>query len=63
MKNAGDKASGRRLLSRRRFLELGGAGLAGVLLGTPFAGCGREGGEGLVRLVFSHGEDLEVLRD
>ena len=63
MKGAGDKASGRRLLSRRRFLELGGAGLAGALLGTPFAGCGREEGDGLVRLVFSHGEDSEVLRD
>ena len=63
MKDAGDKAGGRRLLSRRRFLELGGAGLAGAVLGTPFAGCGREEGESLVRLVFSHGENSEVLRN
>ena len=52
----------RRLLSRRRFLELGGAGLAGAaLLGV--AGCARQESKGLVRLVFSHGEDSEVLRD
>jgi len=59
MKGAGDR---RRLLSRRRFLELGGAGLAGaVFLGV--AGCGGEKDEGLIRLVFSHGEDSEILRD
>jgi multiple sugar transport system substrate-binding protein len=52
----------RPLLSRRRFLELGGAGLAGAaLLGV--AGCARQESKGLVRLVFSHGEDSEVLRD
>jgi multiple sugar transport system substrate-binding protein len=52
----------RRLLSRRRFLELGGAGLAGAaLLGV--AGCARQESKGLVSLVFSHGEDSEVLRD
>jgi multiple sugar transport system substrate-binding protein len=51
----------RRLLSRRRFLELGGAGLAGAaLLGV--AGCARQESKGHVRLVFSHGEDSEVLR-
>ena len=52
---------GRRLLSRREFIGLGGAGLAGAALGV--AGCGREEKEGIVRLVFSHGEDSEVLRD
>ena len=62
MKGGGDDA-GSRLLSRRGFLKLGGAGLAGAALLAPFAGCGREEGDGLVRLVFSHGEDSEVLRD
>jgi multiple sugar transport system substrate-binding protein len=52
----------RRLLSRRSFLKLGGAGLAGAALLSPFAGCAREQREGPVRLVFSHGEDSEVLR-
>jgi multiple sugar transport system substrate-binding protein len=52
----------RRLLSRRRFLELGGAGLAGATL-LAVAGCARQESKGLVRLVFSHGEDSEVLRD
>jgi multiple sugar transport system substrate-binding protein len=52
----------RPLLSRRRFLELGSAGLAGAaLLGV--AGCATQESKGLVRLVFSHGEDSEVLRD
>ena len=52
----------RPLLSRRRFLELGSAGLAGAaLLGV--AGCATPESKGLVRLVFSHGEDSEVLRD
>jgi multiple sugar transport system substrate-binding protein len=62
MKDVGDRAGERRLLSRRRFLALGGAGLAGAALGAPFAGCGRRRDDGLVRLVFSHGEDSEVLR-
>jgi multiple sugar transport system substrate-binding protein len=53
----------RRILSRRGFLKLGGAGLAGATLLAPFAGCARERSEGPVRLVFSHGEDSEVLRD
>ena len=48
----------RRLLSRRDFL----AGLAGAaLLGV--AGCASEESEGLARIVFSHGEDSEILRD
>jgi multiple sugar transport system substrate-binding protein len=56
------KGDARRLLSRRRFLQLGGAGLSGaVFLGS--AGCAGEKDEGPVRLVFSHGEDSEVLRD
>jgi multiple sugar transport system substrate-binding protein len=61
MKGAGNTA-GRRLLSRRGFLRLGGAGLAGAaLLGV--AGCAGEESEGPARIVFSHGEDSEVLRD
>jgi len=48
----------RRLLSRRDFL----AGLAGAtLLGV--AGCAGEESEGLARIVFSHGEDSEIVRD
>jgi multiple sugar transport system substrate-binding protein len=48
----------RRLLNRRDFL----AGLAGAaLLGV--AGCTSEESEGLARIVFSHGEDSEILRD
>ncbi|ABG03639.1 extracellular solute-binding protein, family 1 [Rubrobacter xylanophilus DSM 9941] len=52
-------------LSRKEFLRLGGASLAGAaLLGA--AGCGEEAGtgEGPVRLVFSHGpEPSGVLRE
>ena len=47
----------RRLLSRRGFLRLGGAALLGV------AGCAGEKSEGLARIVFSHGEDSQILRD
>ncbi|MFL5990796.1 MAG: twin-arginine translocation signal domain-containing protein, partial [Rubrobacteraceae bacterium] len=48
----------RRLLSRRDFLAgLSGAALLGV------AGCASEQSEGLARIVFSHGEDSEILRD
>jgi multiple sugar transport system substrate-binding protein len=53
--------SERHILSRRGFLKLGGTGLAGVALGIT--GCARKQREGPVRLVFSHGEDSEVLRD
>jgi multiple sugar transport system substrate-binding protein len=52
--------SGRRI-SRRRFLELGGAGLAGaVLLGSgTLAGCGgsEQGGGGAVGITFTFGPD------
>ena len=45
-----------KILSRREFLKLGGAGLAGVsLLGAP--GCSGEKREGRARLVFSHGPE------
>ena len=51
----------RRALSRRDFLRSFGAGLAGsALLGI--SGCGGGRGEGPVGLVFSHGEEPEVLR-
>ncbi len=53
----------RRTLSRRAFLKLGGAGLAGASFIAPLAGCERERSEGPVRLTFSHGEDSQVLRD
>jgi multiple sugar transport system substrate-binding protein len=56
MREARNRA-GRRLLSRGEFIGLAGAALLGV------GGCGREESGGLVRLVFSHGEDSEVLRD
>jgi multiple sugar transport system substrate-binding protein len=43
-------------LSRRDFLKLGGAGLAGAaLLGV--AGCGGGGGAGSGKLIFSHGPE------
>ncbi|HEX2182906.1 MAG TPA: extracellular solute-binding protein, partial [Rubrobacteraceae bacterium] len=47
-------------MSRRRFLALGG--LAGAALLGGAAGCAGQEGKGLVRLVFSHGEDSEVLK-
>jgi ABC-type glycerol-3-phosphate transport system substrate-binding protein len=52
----------RRALSRRDFLRSFGVGLAGsAFLGV--AGCGGGGwGEGPVGLIFSHGEEPEVLR-
>jgi multiple sugar transport system substrate-binding protein len=53
----------RRTLSRRDFLKAGGAGLAAATLLAPFAGCARERSDEPVRLIFSHGEDSEVLRD
>jgi multiple sugar transport system substrate-binding protein len=57
----GSANSGGRVLSRRDFLRFSGAGLAGsALLGV--AGCGAEQREGPVGLVFSHGEDSELLR-
>jgi multiple sugar transport system substrate-binding protein len=56
MKGAID-VPGRRLLSRRRFLGLAGAALLGGV-----AGCAGQESQGLVRLVFSHGEDSEVLK-
>ncbi len=60
----GVRMSGRGMFSRRQFLKLGGAGLAGVtLLGA--AGCGgdQQEGDGPVQLVFSHGpEESGVLR-
>ena len=71
MKDAGSTprgASGGRPLSRRGFLRLGGAGIAGAallgggLLGGGLTGCSRGRGGGPVGLVFSHGEDSEVLR-
>jgi multiple sugar transport system substrate-binding protein len=44
-------------MTRRDFLKVGGAGLAGAaLLGT--AGCGGGGGGGSGDLIFSHGPDL-----
>ena len=50
----------RRALSRRDFLRSFGTGLAGsALLGI--AGCGGGRSEGPVELVFSHGEEPEVL--
>ena len=54
----------RRSLSRGNFLRLGGAGLAGAaLLGSgAVAGCGPPKDEGPTKLVFSHGEDTEILR-
>lgn len=58
MKGAGNS----RLLSRRSFLKLGGAGLAGAAL-VGVGGCAGEKSEGLTRIVFSHGEDSEILRD
>ena len=54
-------ASGGRRISRRRFLEFGGAGLAGAaLLGSgTLAGCGGsdEGGGGAVGIAFTFGPD------
>ena len=50
----------RRALSRLDFLRLGGAGLAGTAL-VGFPGCGRGPNGGPVELVFSHGEEPEVL--
>jgi len=52
----------RRLLSRRGFLELGGAGLVALLGSGALAGCGPKEDGGAVRLLFSHGEDTGVLR-
>ena len=57
MKNTAEK----HILSRRSFLKLGGAGLAGAAF-LGITGCAREQSQGPVRLVFSHGEDSEVLR-
>ena len=57
MKHIADK----HVLSRRSFLKLGGAGLAGAAF-LGITGCAREQSDGPVRLVFSHGEDSEVLR-
>ena len=54
-------ASGGRRISRRRFLELGGAGLAGAtLLGSAtLAGCGgeKQGGGEAVGITFTFGPD------
>ena len=54
-------APGGRRINRRRFLELGGAGLAGaVLLGSgTLAGCGgsEQGGGGAVGITFTFGPD------
>ncbi|HSK99356.1 MAG TPA: extracellular solute-binding protein [Rubrobacteraceae bacterium] len=57
-------------LSRRDFLKVGGAGLAGAtLLGGPLAGCNGAGqqGDGPARIIFSFGPDdsgtLEELVD
>ena len=57
-------ATRRRALSRGDFLKLGGAGLAGAVLlgGGAVVGCGPPKDEGPTRLVFSHGEDTEILR-
>ncbi|ABG03191.1 Twin-arginine translocation pathway signal [Rubrobacter xylanophilus DSM 9941] len=60
----GSLVRGRALFSRREFLRLGGAGVAGAaLLGV--AGCGGGGEQGgPVQLVFSHGpEQSGVLRE
>jgi ABC-type glycerol-3-phosphate transport system substrate-binding protein len=51
-----------RALSRLAFLRLGGAGLAGTAL-MGFPGCGGGRSEGPIDLVFSHGEEPEVLSD
>jgi multiple sugar transport system substrate-binding protein len=59
---SGAANTGGRALSRRDFLKLGGAGIAGAAL-LGIQGCGGERSEGPTRLVFSHGEDSEVLRD
>ncbi len=61
---SGAAAYPRRPLSRRGFLRLGGAGLVGAALlgGGALAGCGPAKRGGPVRLLFSHGEDTEVLR-
>ena len=61
MKDPGNTAE-RHILSRRSFLKLGGTGLAGAAF-LGITGCARKQSEGPVRLVFSHGEDSEVLRD
>jgi multiple sugar transport system substrate-binding protein len=58
----GSLVRGRALFSRREFLRLGGAGVAGAaLLGVAGCGGGQQGGP--VQLVFSHGpEQSGVLR-
>ena len=59
------RVAARRLaLSRGDFLKLGGAGLAGAALlgGGALAGCGPPEDQGPIKLVFSHGEDTEILR-
>ena len=52
----------RRALSRGDFLKLGGVSFAGAALLGVLAGCGPTEEGGPTRLVFSHGEDTEILR-
>src|SRR5829696_5265546 len=53
---SGGGASPRSSLSRRDFLKVGGAGLAGVaLLGAT--GCGSGGGGGSGNIILSHGPE------
>jgi multiple sugar transport system substrate-binding protein len=57
---SGRRGIGRSTWSRREFLKVGGAGLAGAALlgsGTLAAGCGGGGQEGSGNLVFSMGPD------
>ena len=59
MPKAGGNVPGGRGISRKRFLELGGAGLAGMAM-LRAAGCGGEQGGGPVGVTFTFGPDASL---